>query len=36
MAALREDMTPIQVAIMTLFAEKNKLRREFAFSEELF
>jgi hypothetical protein len=28
----REDMTPIQCAMMTLFAERNKLRREFMFS----
>lgn len=31
---LRQDMNPIQCAKLTLFAEKNKLRREFAFGDD--
>lgn len=30
----RQDMTPIQCAKLTLFAEKNKLRREFAVGDD--
>jgi hypothetical protein len=32
LGAFREDLTTIQAALMTLFAERNKLRREFALS----
>jgi hypothetical protein len=33
MSIYRADLSPIQVALMMLFAERNKLRNELSFSE---
>lgn len=34
MGIYRADLSPIQVALLMLFAEKNKLRRQLSFSED--
>jgi hypothetical protein len=34
MGIFRAGVSPIQVALMMLFAERNKLRKELSFSEE--